>query len=277
MARISATGARHRWYGSGADRVAAAARIAAMARTAFVAALLVFGFCLPADAQVTAFVNGRVIDGIGKVIEQGTVVVRDGKIAEVGPAASVRVPDGATRVELKRQDADARPGQRPRPPVVGRVPAHRARALHPRQPRAPAPRLCHLRRDHRVLAGRRPGRCLRTARRTGDGATGPGARLRGRADRHGDHRRRGAGRDRQGDRPQARPAQDPRRRQPRHVQEDARRGWRATLDRAKAAKLTLAAHIFYLADAKALAQAGARLHRSQRPRPAGRRRRSSRR
>ena len=32
--------------------------------------------------------------------------------------------------------------------------------------------------------------------------------------------------------------------------------WRATLDRAKAAKLTLAAHIFYLADATALAQAG---------------------
>jgi imidazolonepropionase-like amidohydrolase len=32
--------------------------------------------------------------------------------------------------------------------------------------------------------------------------------------------------------------------------------WRATLERAKAAKLTLAAHIFYLADATALAQAG---------------------
>jgi imidazolonepropionase-like amidohydrolase len=32
--------------------------------------------------------------------------------------------------------------------------------------------------------------------------------------------------------------------------------WRATLERAKAAGLTLAAHIFYLADAKALAEAG---------------------
>ena len=32
--------------------------------------------------------------------------------------------------------------------------------------------------------------------------------------------------------------------------------WRATLERAKAARLTLAAHIFYLADATALAQAG---------------------
>ena len=32
--------------------------------------------------------------------------------------------------------------------------------------------------------------------------------------------------------------------------------WRATLERAKAAELTLAAHIFYLSDAKALAEAG---------------------
>ena len=48
--------------------------------------------------------------------------------------------------------------------------------------------------------------------------------------------------------------------------------WRATLERAKAAKLTLAAHIFYLADAKALAQAGTGVHRPQRARPAGGRR-----
>jgi len=53
-----------------------------------------------AEAQVTAFVDGRIIDGTGKVIERGTVIVRDGRIAEVGPTASVRVPDGATRVPL---------------------------------------------------------------------------------------------------------------------------------------------------------------------------------
>lgn len=55
---------------------------------------------LPAEAQITAFVDGRVIDGAGKVIERGTVLVRDGMIAEVGPAVSVRVPPGATRIAL---------------------------------------------------------------------------------------------------------------------------------------------------------------------------------
>jgi imidazolonepropionase-like amidohydrolase len=52
-------------------------------------------------AQVTAFVDGRVIDGSGKVIENGTVLVRSGLIAEVGPASSVKVPAGAVRVDLR--------------------------------------------------------------------------------------------------------------------------------------------------------------------------------
>lgn len=54
-----------------------------------------------AFAQVTAFVDGRIVDGAGKVIERGTVVVRDGLIADVGPAASVRVPEGAVRVDAR--------------------------------------------------------------------------------------------------------------------------------------------------------------------------------
>ena len=37
-----------------------------------------------AQAQVTAFVGGRIVDGTGKVIERGTVVIRDGRIAQVG-------------------------------------------------------------------------------------------------------------------------------------------------------------------------------------------------
>jgi imidazolonepropionase-like amidohydrolase len=53
-----------------------------------------------ASAQTTAFVGGRVIDGTGQVIERGTVVVRDGRIAQVGPASSVTVPEGATRVDV---------------------------------------------------------------------------------------------------------------------------------------------------------------------------------
>ena len=75
------------------------ARIARMARLSIAALLLVIGVTAPAAAQVTAFVGGRVIDGTGRVIEGATVVVRDGVIAEVGPGASVRVPDGATRVD----------------------------------------------------------------------------------------------------------------------------------------------------------------------------------
>ncbi|HQZ40943.1 MAG TPA: amidohydrolase family protein [Vicinamibacterales bacterium] len=53
-----------------------------------------------AHAQTTAFVGGRLIDGAGQVIERGTVVVRDGRIAAVGPEGSISVPDGATRVDV---------------------------------------------------------------------------------------------------------------------------------------------------------------------------------
>lgn len=78
-----------------------AARIARMARIALALGALLVTLCTPAAAQVTAFVGGRVIDGTGKVIEAATVVVRDGVIVDVGPAASVRVPEGATRVDTK--------------------------------------------------------------------------------------------------------------------------------------------------------------------------------
>jgi imidazolonepropionase-like amidohydrolase len=66
------------------------------------AGLVLIALALPslAAAQVTAFVGGRVFDGTGTVIEAGTVVVRDGRIAAVGPASQVQVPAGATRVEL---------------------------------------------------------------------------------------------------------------------------------------------------------------------------------
>jgi imidazolonepropionase-like amidohydrolase len=56
---------------------------------------------LPAavEAQTTAFTGARVIDGRGQVIDGATIVVRDGKIAAVGPAASTTVPAGALRVD----------------------------------------------------------------------------------------------------------------------------------------------------------------------------------
>src|SRR5687767_13104318 len=53
-----------------------------------------------AQAQTTAFVGGRIIDGTGKVIENGTVVITRNKITTVGPA-STPVPAGATRIDVK--------------------------------------------------------------------------------------------------------------------------------------------------------------------------------
>ena len=53
-----------------------------------------------AAAQTTALVGARVIDGRGGVIERGTIVVRDGKIAAVGPVESTTVPAGAERIDV---------------------------------------------------------------------------------------------------------------------------------------------------------------------------------
>jgi imidazolonepropionase-like amidohydrolase len=63
-----------------------------------VALLLVFAGT--AGAQTTAFVGGRVIDGAGRVIENGTVVINGATISAVGPA-STPVPANAARVDLK--------------------------------------------------------------------------------------------------------------------------------------------------------------------------------
>ena len=53
-----------------------------------------------AGAQTTALVGGRIIDGTGKMIENGTVVITGNRITAVGPA-STAVPAGATRVDVK--------------------------------------------------------------------------------------------------------------------------------------------------------------------------------
>jgi imidazolonepropionase-like amidohydrolase len=51
---------------------------------------------------VVALTNVTVIDGTGSAPKAGqTVVIRDGKIAEVGAAASVRVPAGARTMDLR--------------------------------------------------------------------------------------------------------------------------------------------------------------------------------
>lgn len=64
----------------------------------FVTACLL-AFAATAGAQTTAFVGGRVIDGTGRVIENGTVMITGGRITAVGPAQTP-IPAGATRVDL---------------------------------------------------------------------------------------------------------------------------------------------------------------------------------
>jgi imidazolonepropionase-like amidohydrolase len=60
-----------------------------------------FGFSIPAFAQsVIAYEGARLIVGDGKVIEKGTLVVDGAKLVQAGPAADVRVPAGAKRVNL---------------------------------------------------------------------------------------------------------------------------------------------------------------------------------
>jgi imidazolonepropionase-like amidohydrolase len=59
------------------------------------------GFVIPASAQsVTVFEGARLIVGDGRVLENVTLVVEGAKIAQVGQTADVRVPTGATRVDL---------------------------------------------------------------------------------------------------------------------------------------------------------------------------------
>ena len=55
----------------------------------------------PQAPAATVFEGARVIVGDGTApIENGTIVVRDTQIVQVGPAGQVQVPDGATRVDL---------------------------------------------------------------------------------------------------------------------------------------------------------------------------------
>jgi imidazolonepropionase-like amidohydrolase len=55
----------------------------------------------PAGGRVTAFTGARVIDGTDKPpLDNATIVIRDGRIIAIGPAARVQVPTGATRVSL---------------------------------------------------------------------------------------------------------------------------------------------------------------------------------
>jgi len=78
-------------------------RVHVVAFAATVALGLLAGFAPPASAQmgVTAFEGARLIVGDGGApIETATLVVDGARIVQAGPAANVRVPDGATRMSL---------------------------------------------------------------------------------------------------------------------------------------------------------------------------------
>jgi imidazolonepropionase-like amidohydrolase len=53
-----------------------------------------------AQNTVTVFEGGRVIVGDGRTIDSATIVMQGDRLTEVGPAASITVPAGATRVSL---------------------------------------------------------------------------------------------------------------------------------------------------------------------------------
>jgi imidazolonepropionase-like amidohydrolase len=59
------------------------------------------GCAASAVADTKALVGARIFDGSGKaVIEKGTIVVEDGKIAAVGPSNKVKAPKGARTIDV---------------------------------------------------------------------------------------------------------------------------------------------------------------------------------
>ncbi len=74
-----------------------------MARRAVVFAgiFLALASCAVAQDQWLAVTGGTVIDGAGAVLRDATVLVRGNRIEHVGPAAGVRIPEGARRVDAR--------------------------------------------------------------------------------------------------------------------------------------------------------------------------------
>jgi imidazolonepropionase-like amidohydrolase len=207
-------------------------------------------------AQTTAFVGARVIDGAGNVIERATVVVRDGKIVQVAPAAAV--PAGAERVDLS--------GMTIMPGLIN-AHGHLTDVIGMRADRANGGTRENVTRQARTYA--RYG--VTTVFSLGDEPE-PALRLRAEQRAGAIDRARVflAGPVIGGDSAEsARAATD----KVAALEPDVLKirvddnlgtsrkmpeaAWRATIARAKELKLPLAAHIFYLSDAKALLAAGA--------------------
>jgi imidazolonepropionase-like amidohydrolase len=71
-----------------------------MNKAIVLAALLAGCAATPPAGPLTAYEGARLIVGDGRVIENATLVVEGAKIAQAGRAADVRVPGGATRINL---------------------------------------------------------------------------------------------------------------------------------------------------------------------------------
>ena len=83
-------------------------RISVRLAAVFVGTLLVVAglynqgsFAQAPAGGVVALTGARVIDGTGAApLEQATIVINNGRIESVGPAASAKIPAGATRVDM---------------------------------------------------------------------------------------------------------------------------------------------------------------------------------
>jgi len=63
-------------------------------------ALVLLATASSASAETRAFINARIIPIAGAPIEKGTLVVTDGKIVAVGASGAVKIPGGATTIDL---------------------------------------------------------------------------------------------------------------------------------------------------------------------------------
>ena len=205
-------------------------------------------------AAVKAFTGVRLIDGTDRApIDNATIVVRDGRIVAVGPAASVTIPAGAERVSLAGKtvipglDQRARPRRQHRrlerrtPPNVRDLRPTPLRRHDRRQPRRRRKRRRFAARDAQRTPSLDPGAHLRRR---------PGARRRRRRTRRARLVAKIAAMkvdivkirvdDNLGTTPKMAPEI-----------------YRAVIDEAHKRGLRVAVHLFYLADAKAVLDAGA--------------------
>src|SRR5689334_25193831 len=86
---------------NGARGLSRAFAAAAFALASSVSLAVLSGDVAAQSPRVKAFTGARVIDGTDRTpIDNATILVRDGKIAEIGPAGRITVPSGAERIPL---------------------------------------------------------------------------------------------------------------------------------------------------------------------------------